>query len=85
MVGNGYRIMNNLGLGKTLAALFVRPILLWEGIRAFFAVRVHRGLLPSADYLHWRVHTAYGDAMSKTTADDLVRFLSWRRLMRDFS
>jgi hypothetical protein len=75
----------NLGLGKTLAALFVRPVLLWEGLRSLVAVRAHGGLLPSADYLHWRVHTAYGDAMSETTTDDLLKFLAWRRLMRDFS
>jgi hypothetical protein len=85
-MGNGYRIMNlNLGLGRTLAALFVRPVLLWEAVRALAAVRVHRGLVPSSDYLHWRVHTAYGDAMSKTTSEDLIKFLDWRRLMRDFS
>jgi hypothetical protein len=75
----------NLGLGKTLAALFVRPVLLWEALRSLVAVRAHGGLLPSDDYLHWRVHTAYGDAMSETTTDDLLKFLAWRRLMRDFS
>lgn len=85
-MGNGYRIMNlNLGLGRILATMAVRPVLLWEALRALVAVRVHGGVLPSADYLHWRVHTAYGDAMSETTSDDLLKFLAWRRLMRDFT
>ncbi|HEY5889384.1 MAG TPA: hypothetical protein VIW94_01625 [Acidimicrobiia bacterium] len=75
----------NLGLGRTLATLLVRPFLIWEAFRAFVAVRAHGGLLPSADYLHWRVHTAYGKAMSETTNDDLREFLAWRRSMREFA
>jgi hypothetical protein len=51
-------------------------------LRFLFAVRVHRGLRPSAEYLHWRVHTAYGDHMSETTPEDVVKFLGWRRMMR---
>lgn len=82
-VGNGYRIMIlNVGMGRTLAALVRRPVLFWEAIRAGLAVRVHRGLRPSTQYLHWRVHTVYGDHMSETTTEDLIKFLSWRRMMR---
>ncbi|REK10089.1 MAG: hypothetical protein DWQ40_13075 [Actinobacteria bacterium] len=82
-VGNGYRTVSWIvGTGRTVGVLARRPRLLWEAIRAAFSVRAHRGLRPSADYLHWRVHTAYGDHMSQTTSDDLIEFLRWRRMMR---
>ncbi|MGF1617470.1 MAG: hypothetical protein ACFCU2_06625 [Acidimicrobiia bacterium] len=72
----------NTGVGRTVGALAFRPAVWWEALRFLFAVRVHRGLRPSADYLHWRVHTAYGNDMSVTTPDDVVKFLDWRRKMR---
>lgn len=82
-LGNGYRIMSNrVGLGRYSLVLIRRPILLWEAVRAAFALRAHRGLRASSDYLTWRVHTAYGDAMSEATSEDLVAYLRWRRLMR---
>jgi hypothetical protein len=82
-MGNGYRTMSwNLGVGRTVGALALRPVILWEALRFLVAVRVHRGLRPSAEYLHWRVHTAYGDHMSETTPEDVVKFLGWRRMMR---
>lgn len=71
-----------LGLGGTVARLAVRPVLLWEALRAFIGMRAHGGLRPSSGYLRWRAHTAYGDGMSGIRHDDLVTFLRWRRRMR---
>lgn len=83
LLGNGYLIMSDrLVYGRHLLALGRRPVLLWEAIRAAFAVRAHRGLIPSSEYLGWRVHTAYGDAMSPIPSEDLAAFLRWRRMMR---
>jgi hypothetical protein len=48
-------------------------------------MRAHGGLLPSSVYVEWRVHTAYGDRMSETSADDLESYLCWRRRMRALS
>jgi len=73
---------NRLGLGRNLPALARRPVLMWEALRAIFAMRSHRRLFPSSNYLNWRVHTAYGDVMSQTPSEDLLSFLAWRRLMR---
>ncbi|MDH3462324.1 MAG: hypothetical protein OEM32_01700 [Acidimicrobiia bacterium] len=82
-LGNGYRLMDwGVAMGRAVAALLRRPVLLWEAFRAGLAVRAHGRLRPSAQYLHWRVHTAYGNHMSETTADDLIQFLKWRRQMR---
>lgn len=71
-----------LGLGGTLLRLVARPALLWEGILAAWAIRARGGLTPSSDYLEWRVETAYGDAMSSVSGEDLVAYLAWRRRMR---
>ncbi|MGI9609020.1 MAG: hypothetical protein ACR2NL_01870, partial [Acidimicrobiia bacterium] len=68
--------------GSHLLVLIRKPVLVWEAIRASFAMRGHGGLRPSSDYLDWRVHTAYGDSMSQVTSEDLMAFLSWRRRMR---
>lgn len=82
-LGNGYRLMDwGVGMGWATAALLRRPLLFWEAVRAALAVRGHGGLRPSAQYLHWRVHTAYGNDMSETTARDFIKFLEWRRQMR---
>jgi len=76
---------HRLSLGGGWLALFRRPVLLWEAIRAGVAMRAHGGLLPSSVYLDWRVHTAYGAGMSETRQDDLESYLSWRRRMRALS
>ncbi len=68
-----------------MLALIGRPILLWEAVRAGFAMRAHGGLLPSSKYLEWRVHTAYGAGMSETRHEDLESYLLWRRRMRAIS
>jgi hypothetical protein len=76
---------DGLGMGFSLSTLPRRPILLWETVRVFFALRSHRGIFPSSAYVAWRVHTAYGDGMSAISAEDLTSFVSWRRLMRAIS
>ena len=62
-----------------------RPILLWEAVRAALAMRRRHGALPSGAYLEWRMHTAYGKAMTEPRPEDLASYLSWRRRMRAIS
>ena len=35
--------------------------------------------LPPADYLRWRMYTAYGDERVVPPVEDVVRFARWRR------
>ncbi|MDX2192903.1 MAG: hypothetical protein NW201_06085 [Gemmatimonadales bacterium] len=35
--------------------------------------------IPDAEYLRWRMLTAYGDEHAVPPAEDLVRFARWRR------
>ncbi|HEV2750779.1 MAG TPA: hypothetical protein VGV12_09690 [Gemmatimonadales bacterium] len=35
--------------------------------------------LPPADYVRWRMFTAYGDERAVPPLDDVVRFARWRR------
>ncbi|HEX8849438.1 MAG TPA: hypothetical protein VF761_07900 [Gemmatimonadaceae bacterium] len=35
--------------------------------------------LPDAEYLRWRMHTAYGDHDAVPPADDVVRYARWAR------
>ena len=35
--------------------------------------------LPPADYMRWRMFTAYGDERAVPPLDDVVRFARWRR------
>jgi hypothetical protein len=35
--------------------------------------------LPDAEYLRWRMYTAYADERAVPPADDVVRFARWRR------
>ncbi len=35
--------------------------------------------LPPADYLRWRMFTAYGDERAVPPLEDVVRFARWRR------
>lgn len=35
--------------------------------------------LPDAEYLAWRLHTAYGDERSLPPIQDVLRFARWRR------
>ena len=33
--------------------------------------------LPAADYMRWRLHTAYGDEGTVPPADDVIRLARW--------
>jgi hypothetical protein len=35
--------------------------------------------LPDAEYISWRLHTAYGEERSVPPAEDVLRFARWRR------
>jgi hypothetical protein len=35
--------------------------------------------LPDAEYLAWRLHTAYGDERTVPPVEDVLRFARWRR------
>ena len=63
--------------------LIRRPVLAVEAIRAFFAMRRAGGLGPSTPYLRWRSLTAYGDPAGATPGRDLIRYLAWRKAMRE--
>ena len=74
-----------LGLGGHLTALTREPLMLWEAVRAGFAMRRLGRLLPSSAYLDWRTHTAYGDSKASIASTDMVHYLRWRREMRMMS
>lgn len=38
--------------------------------------------LPPAEYLEWRLHTAYGDAGAEPTAKELRSYLEWTAAMQ---
>ncbi len=38
--------------------------------------------LPPADYLRWRMETAYGEPDALPPDDELARFVTWARAMR---
>jgi hypothetical protein len=65
-----------------IRALVLRPHLLWEAVRTWFALRQRGGLVVSGPYLSWRRATAYGDPLTTMSAHDLLDYLSWRREMR---
>jgi len=35
--------------------------------------------LPAWDYVHWRMHTAYGDHRAAPSAEDVIRYARWVR------
>ena len=64
----------------------IRPRLAVDLVRTAWAFRGrgwHRRPpflpLPDADYLRWRMYTAYADEDAVPPADDVVRFARWRR------
>lgn len=63
-------------------ALITHPVLLWEAVRSWFAMRRQGGLGVSGHYLSWRRATAYGDPIATMSARDVLDYLSWRREMR---
>jgi hypothetical protein len=74
-----------LGLRGGLLTLLRRPVLLWEAIRAGWAMRSRGGVTPNPDYLAWRLHTAYGEDATSVSPEDLAAYLGWRRMMRKLS
>jgi hypothetical protein len=76
------RLSAKLGLRNHIGAMWSEPILLWEGLRALFAMRSRRGIYPASPYLVWRVATAYGSNKAAVTTSDMVHYLRWRRQMR---
>lgn len=75
---------------RTLAALGLRrPTLIPHLLGAAWAFRA-RGWwrrppflpLPPADYMRWRMDTAYGDPDAVPPDDEMERFLRWATRMR---
>jgi hypothetical protein len=65
-----------------ILALLRHPVLLWEAVRTWFAMRRTGGLGLAGPYLAWRHLTAYGDISTTMSAHDLLNYLAWRREMR---
>lgn len=38
--------------------------------------------IPPADYIEWRLHTAYGDTGATPTGVELARYVRWAARMR---
>ncbi len=38
--------------------------------------------IPSAQYVRWRLETAYGDAGIRPPTDEIARYLAWSRRVR---
>jgi hypothetical protein len=49
----------------------------WRFRRRGWLTRLPFLPLPDADYVRWRMHTAYGDADVVPPADDVVRYARW--------
>jgi hypothetical protein len=69
-----------------VARALVRPRLAADLLSAAWAFRRRAWYrippflpVPSADYLRWRMYTAYGDEAAVPPVDDVVRFARWRR------
>jgi len=72
---------------ETFLAVLARPGLWPEAVRAARDFRCkewpNRLLwVPESEYLRWRKLTAYGDPEACITAEDLVRYLRWRKRQR---
>ena len=70
-----------------VVALAVRPVLWVEALRTARDFRCTEWwqrllLVPESEYLRWRKITAYGDSEARITAEDMVRYLRWRRRQR---
>jgi hypothetical protein len=74
---------------RTLAAVAIRPGL-WPTAVTEALLLAEPGWwrhwpplpLPAPAYLHFRVHTAYGDAVGRMNAAEVVDYLKWCRRMR---
>ncbi len=72
-----------------LRVVIRRPSLWPEAVRALIAFtpggwwkRAPFVPVPRRAYLRWRMQTAYGSADAAPMAEDLIRFLEWRRNQR---
>lgn len=74
-----------LTLRLTLRAA-VNPRLARDLLRVLWAFRARHWYrrppflpLPPAEYVRWRMYTAYGDEAAVPSVDDVIRFARWRR------
>ena len=79
----------NFRLLRVAAKLLLRPRLLplllgaaWRFRRRGWYRRPPFLPLPSADYLRWRLHTAFGDENAVPSVRDLEKYLRWTASMR---
>ncbi len=70
------------GYGSIVAAVVRRPSLWVEALRMLKATGRGPRLTPPAEWLRWRVATAYGTDEVDIEPGDIIRFLKWRRLQR---
>ncbi len=71
---------------RLVAHAAVRPRVAWDLLTLVWAFRRRRWYkrppflpLPPAEYLAWRLYTAYGDERAVPPAQDVLRFARWRR------
>lgn len=69
----------------TLRALIWPPLALdllsmaWTYRRRAWWTRAPFLPLPDAEYLDWRMHTAYGEEREIPPVEDIIRYARWRR------
>ena len=74
-----------LSLRLALRAV-INPRLAVDLLRVLWAFRARRWYrrppflpVPPADYIRWRMYTAYGDEAAVPPVEDVIRFARWRR------
>ena len=87
--GASPRSWGGLVLALTLRAV-VRPRLALDLLGLAWAFRARDWYrqapflpLPPAEYVRWRMYTAYGDEAAVPPVEDVVRFAQWRRKLLD--
>jgi hypothetical protein len=73
-------------VGRLALRALVNPRLALDLLRLMWSFRARDWYrrapflpLPPADYMRWRMFTAYGDERAVPPLDDVVRFARWRR------
>ncbi|OGU01494.1 MAG: hypothetical protein A2085_01705 [Gemmatimonadetes bacterium GWC2_71_10] len=71
---------------RLVAHAAVRPRVAWDLLTLVWAFRRRQWYrrppflpLPPAEYLAWRLYTAYGDERAVPPVEDVLRFARWRR------
>ena len=71
---------------RLVAHAAVRPPVAWDLLTLVWAFRRRQWYrrppflpLPPAEYLAWRLYTAYGDERAVPPVEDVLRFARWRR------